>query len=224
VRAEGQVGLTSFHSEGNSKSKIGYGAAAGVDFDLGGFVVGGEGTFWNARIENRGIDGPGLAEHKTFEEYGIALRAGVMATPATLVYGKIGYVRNEQRKRFTPLTGGVPNSAAPGYYYDHFKVNGIQYGAGIEQMLMSNFYAKAEGRYSDYKNHTHSITGLIGLGVLFGAAAPVEEVVPMAPPPAPVQEAPATQTCPDGSVILATSTCPPPPPPPPAPVERGERG
>jgi len=42
----------------------------------------------------------------------------------------------------------------------------------------------------------------------------------MAPPPAP-----ATQTCPDGSVILATDTCAaPPPPPPPAPVERGERG
>ena len=38
-------------------------------------------------------------------------------------------------------------------------------------------------------------------------------------------EAPATQTCPDGSVILATSACPaPPPPPPPPPVERGERG
>lgn len=44
-------------------------------------------------------------------------------------------------------------------------------------------------------------------------AAPVE-----APPPPP-----ATQTCPDGSVILATDACPvPPPPPPPAPS--GERG
>ena len=52
------------------------------------------------------------------------------------------------------------------------------------------------------------------------AAAPVVEAPPP-PPPA----APATQTCPDGSVILATSACPvPPPPPPPAPVERGERG
>ena len=41
-----------------------------------------------------------------------------------------------------------------------------------------------------------------------------------APPPPP----PATQTCPDGSVILATDACPvpvPPPPPPPPTVERG---
>jgi TonB-dependent receptor len=54
--------------------------------------------------------------------------------------------------------------------------------------------------------------------------------LPPPPPPAvlppPVPE-PATQTCADGSVILATAACPappPPPPPPPAPVERGERG
>ena len=36
-----------------------------------------------------------------------------------------------------------------------------------------------------------------------------------------LRRAPATQTCPDGSVILATSACPaPPPPPPPPPAER----
>jgi len=46
-----------------------------------------------------------------------------------------------------------------------------------------------------------------------------------APPPPPPPEAPATQTCPDGSVILATSACPvPPPPPPPPPATSGERG
>ena len=50
------------------------------------------------------------------------------------------------------------------------------------------------------------------------AAPPPVELPPPPPPP------PATQTCADGSVILATETCPaapsPPPPPPPAP-ERG---
>jgi len=47
--------------------------------------------------------------------------------------------------------------------------------------------------------------------------APAPYVAPPAPPP------PATQTCPDGSVILATDMCPPPPPPPPPPPEP-ERG
>ena len=42
---------------------------------------------------------------------------------------------------------------------------------------------------------------------------------PMAPPPPP-----ATQTCPDGSVILATDAGPMPPPPPPPPAPAPERG
>ena len=52
------------------------------------------------------------------------------------------------------------------------------------------------------------------------APAPAVVVAPPPPPPPP----PATQTCPDGTVIMATEACPvaapPPPPPPPAP-ERG---
>ena len=50
---------------------------------------------------------------------------------------------------------------------------------------------------------------------------------PPPPPPAPVVVAPpppATQTCPDGSVILATEVCPAPPPPPPPPPPEPVRG
>jgi hypothetical protein len=57
------------------------------------------------------------------------------------------------------------------------------------------------------------------------AAPPPPPPVVLPPPPPPPAPPPATQTCPDGSVILATDACPaPPPPPPPAPAERGERG
>ena len=52
--------------------------------------------------------------------------------------------------------------------------------------------------------------------------APAPYVAPPAPPPPP--EAPATQTCADGSVILATAACPVPPPPPPPPAPAPERG
>src|SRR4051794_38069922 len=105
-RVEGQAGVSQFHSEGNHKTKVGYGAAAGVDFNLGGgLVAGAEGTFWWAPIENETIDGTGLAERKTFEEWGLHARLGYLVTPSTLIYGKVGYVRNEQRKRFTPFVG-----------------------------------------------------------------------------------------------------------------------
>ena len=44
------------------------------------------------------------------------------------------------------------------------------------------------------------------------------------PPPPPPPAPPATQTCPDGTVILATDVCPAPPPPPPPPEATPERG
>jgi len=51
-------------------------------------------------------------------------------------------------------------------------------------------------------------------------SAPIPAALPMAPAPAPAPVA--TQTCADGSVILATDACPAAPPPPPAPApERG---
>src|SRR3982750_2388666 len=121
-RAEGQVGVTSFHSEGNHKTKVGWGAAAGVDFNLGGgLVAGAEGTYWDSRPENHTVDGAGVADHKMFQEYGIAARLGYLVTPSTLIFGKGGHVRDEQRKRFTPFVGTCGGNACqfPGYY-DHY--------------------------------------------------------------------------------------------------------
>jgi TonB-dependent receptor len=63
-----------------------------------------------------------------------------------------------------------------------------------------------------------------GVRVSFGgdAAPPPPPPPPVAPPPPPPP--PATQTCADGSVILATDACPAPPPPPPPPAPAPERG
>lgn len=65
---------------------------------------------------------------------------------------------------------------------------------------------------------------MIGARVKFagGSVPPPPPVAPPPPPPPPA--APATQTCPDGTVILATQTCPAPPPPPPPPPPAPERG
>jgi opacity protein-like surface antigen len=73
----------------------------------------------------------------------------------------------------------------------------------------------------DHRFISHSI--MASLVYNFAAAAPPPPPPPPAPPPPP-PPAPATQTCPDGSVILATDTCPLPPPPPPPPPPAPERG
>jgi len=57
-----------------------------------------------------------------------------------------------------------------------------------------------------------------------GASAPPPPPPPPPLPPPPPPAPPATQTCADGSVILATGTCPVPPAPPPPPPPSGERG
>src|SRR4051812_31938380 len=51
VRADLDVGGTQFSAAGDHDSHIGWGGAAGVDFDLGGFVLGAEGTLWWAPAE-----------------------------------------------------------------------------------------------------------------------------------------------------------------------------
>ena len=109
--------------------------------------------------------------------------------------------------------------------------------AGIRKAVSNNVDVGLKYRYFvapklDYnidfgdastKFKSHSLLA----SLIFNFGAPV-----VVPPPPPVEVAPppppppATQTCPDGSVILATDTCPAPPvevappPPPPAP-ERG---
>ena len=220
VRADAQVGIDRFYSEGNNDNHLAYGGAIGVDTFVGdNFVLGIEGTFLNSRAENVTRDGPGVAYRKSFEEWGGAIRAGVMMTPSTLVYAKGGFVVNEQRKYFQ-----ADNPF--GSYYNHYRTKGYVVGAGVEQMLGERLYIKAEGRYANYKTNSSRLTGLLGVGILFGPRAEVILPPPPPPPPAPEPVAPATQTCPDGSVILATDVCPAPPveaappPPPPAP-ERG---
>lgn len=220
VRADAQVGIDRFYSEGNNDNHLAYGGALGVDTFIGdNFVLGVEGTFLNSRAENVTRDGAGVAFRKSFEEWGGAVRAGVMMTPSTLVYAKGGFVVNEQRKYFQ-----ADNAEAS--YYNHYRTKGWVAGGGIEQMLGERLYVKAEGRYANYKTNSSRLTGLIGLGVLFGPSAEPIMIAPPPPPPPPIEVAPATQTCADGSVILATDICPAPPvyvpPAPPEPMpERG---
>jgi len=79
---------------------------------------------------------------------------------------------------------------------------------------------------TDFEQKFRSHSLLASLIFNFGAPAPAPEPVYVAPPAPP---APATQTCPDGSVILASDFCPAPPAPPvyvppPAPEPAPERG
>lgn len=163
-RAEGQIGLDRFQAQGKHNDKLGYGGAVGFDGVINDqFVIGAEGSFWRANnwseICEPGVIG-GTVCLKSFEEWGAAVRAGVLVTPQLLVYAKGGYVNNEQRKRFD----APPTETS---FYDHYRTDGYQLGGGAEYSLTDMFYVNAEYKYSNYHSHTARQRALIGFGVRF---------------------------------------------------------
>ncbi|WP_265563919.1 outer membrane protein [Sphingomicrobium arenosum] len=81
--------------------------------------------------------------------------------------------------------------------------------------------------FTDFEDNFSSHSVLASLIVNFGgASAPPPPPPPPAPPAPPPPPPAATVTCPNGTVILATESCPspPPPPPPPPPAPEPERG
>ena len=111
--------------------------------------------------------------------------------------------------------GGVRRAITPnvdlGVKYRFFRTGRVRFNDTFNDGV-TTLGLSSSGRVT-----THSL--LASLIYNFAAPAPVivEPVIAPPPPPAP---APATQTCYDGSVILATDVCPQPP----APVPTPERG
>ena len=85
-----------------------------------------------------------------------------------------------------------------------------------------NLHDTDSGVVIDSEYRSHSV--LFSLIHNFNSPAPPPPPPVMVEPPPPPPPPPATQTCPDGSVILATDACPAPPPPPPPPPPEPVRG
>jgi opacity protein-like surface antigen len=112
----------------------------------------------------------------------------------------------------------TPNLDA-GVKYEYFRTGKLNFDDA--------FTANGTTFTTNAKGHYASNNILASLVYNFNSRAEAVPAAAPAPPPPPPPAAPATQTCPDGSVILATSACPAPPAPPappPPPAQRGERG
>ena len=102
----------------------------------------------------------------------------------------------------------------------------VPVSTNIDAGLKYRFFNTRELEFSDgadhLKGHWRSHSLLASFTYNFYSPPPPPPPPPTPPPPPPPP--PATQTCPDGSVILATEACPVPPPPPPPPPPAPERG
>ena len=103
----------------------------------------------------------------------------------------------------------LSNNLDLGIKYRYFNVRKLRFSDGVGTDINGSF-------------RSSSLLASLIFNFAPPAPPPLPPVVEAPPPPPP----PATQTCPDGSVILATDACPapPPPPPPPPPPAKGERG
>ena len=127
-----------------------YGAAVGYDVDLGGFVVGAEaelsGTTAKQDADER-LNTPFGYRVNVDRDVYVGGRVGFVVAPTTMVYAKGGYTSTRVESVFTD------NAQDDGVDFDFEtgqSIDGYRVGAGVEQKIGSNAYAKIEYRYSNY--------------------------------------------------------------------------
>jgi outer membrane immunogenic protein len=134
-------------NEDNDESAEGvvWGGAAGYDIDLGTMVVGAEAELTESTADARSRDGDpenfGLGRVEAGRDIYVGARAGFKATPSTLLYAKGGYTN--ARYNFIGTGGEVEDRR-------NIDTDGWRVGAGVEQKVGSNAFAKLEYRYSNY--------------------------------------------------------------------------
>jgi outer membrane immunogenic protein len=171
LRIEGDAGGDRFQSQGVHRDKFGYGATVGFDGQIGKrIVIGPEATYWRANNYSQnctGTVGGGSLCNRSFEEFGVGVRAGYLVTPQMMVFGKGGYVTNEQRKLFEAPAGQSS-------FYDHYNTDGYQVGGGVELSMadrfkgpLSGLYVNAQYVYSNYSDHTSRQRVMGGVGIRF---------------------------------------------------------
>ena len=229
-----------FHSGLNVDYKLGFDGDLIGGYDFGMFRAEAELAYKRLGIEDLTISGPllgaiGGVNDGNFDVDGHASVLSVMGN-ALLDFGGdegIGaYVGGGFGRARVKILGDRDSSWAwqaiagvrmpisdqidAGLKYRYFNSGKLEFSDDFVDNAGAPFTVAADGRLK-----THSL--LLSLIYNFAAPPPPPEPV-VAPPTPPPPPPPATQTCPDGSVILATDVCPAPPPPPPPPPPEPERG
>lgn len=146
TKAGSSVDNDTSDSDDQSIDGLVYGGGVGYDVAVGRAVVGIEGEFTESTAkttyDNGDFEGFGFGNVKAGRDLYVGARAGLLATPSTLVYGKAGYTN----ARFDVLASDGTTELN-----NNFDADGLRLGAGVEQAIASNSFAKFEYRYSNYK-------------------------------------------------------------------------
>lgn len=133
--------------DSNSADGLTYGGDVGYDIQRGRVVFGVEGevTGSTAKVTNNpsAAGALGYGRVKAGRDLYAGARVGYAVAPRTLIYAKGGYTN--QRLDLVASDGTTQTG-------QHFNLDGWRAGAGLEQKLGRNTYAKIEYRYSNYGN------------------------------------------------------------------------
>lgn len=148
----------------NQLDGVRIGGAIGYDIALGDtFRVGAEADIgFLASGDLRYALGTSAYRVTTGRDLGLSLRAGANIGDRTFLFAKGGWANSQYRIRTT--TGAV---AGPVSTDVRSNEDGWRIGAGVEQALGRNVYAKAEYRYTDYGDDVSRHQVLAGVGYRF---------------------------------------------------------
>lgn len=125
---------------------VAYGVGIGYDMAVGGAVVGVEGEWMQSeastRYDTQNFAGFGISNLDAGRDLYVGVRAGILATPSTLVYAKGGYANASMRLLSSDNVTEVGKKA---------DLDGWRIGAGVEQAVTPNLFIKGEYRYSNYQ-------------------------------------------------------------------------
>jgi hypothetical protein len=196
---------------------VAYGVGLGYDFvNLHGVTAGADVEFTESTAKRFLFDDTGteVGELKIGTDAYVGGRLTAPITGNFSVVGTLGYTA--LKVRFDSDNPAIDN--------DDDRISGYRAGLGFQYGDSDDrTYYGAQYRYSNYSDGIvrHQL-GLV-VGARFGRRSVAEVIAPAAvPAPVPAPEPVASQTCADGSVILATDTCPAVAPP--QPVGQPERG
>jgi OOP family OmpA-OmpF porin len=226
-------------------TKIGYDAGLLAGYDFGMFRLEAEVAYKRASVDEIQLTAPiaPSAEDAFLDADGRATALSVMGNAmldfgdddgvSGFIGGGVGMARVKVSSSFAADFSDFPDDSFN--FSDSDSGVAWQIVAGMRYAISPNidlglkyrffnsgrldFKDSSDGERLRGKWNSHSL--LASLVYNFYSPPPPVEAAPPPPPPPPP---PATQTCPDGSVILATEVCPVPPPPPPPPPPAPERG
>lgn len=243
------AGLVSYNDGVRLKARTGYDIDAIAGYDFGMFRVEAEIGYKHARLDGIRLSSQLLTDLSSVSETAPALTSGEidLVNPRTtalsgMINGLLDFGRNSS---IAGYAGAGIGEAHVKRLTDSDSAFAWQLIAGLRAPISPNIEAGLKYRYfntgrlgfrgdfdfgsagefpytTSAKFRSHSLLASLIFN-FSGRAAPPPP--PPAPPPPPPPEAPAMQTCADGSMVPATTVCPAPPPPPPPPTPPpAERG